>query len=202
MDKKKAMQVFVSIFVGLLFLSSYAVFVGSNGSQTAKTTTTLQVQTFYGFSIVNATILNYSNNLQITATCKNYSGTLNYISNITAALEANGSVANVQNMGDYVLVQTGRTDTEEFYKSVISKMNSSYVACAKFTGNAEIELPPVINFTVAGSTSKGYPIQIEQSMRSAQIPLNLSYSENSIKIRIAANLEANGTIYQINITSV
>ncbi len=204
MEKKKLVEVLVAICVGVLFLSSYANFAGSNGIGAPKvnaTTTAIVPQTVYAYGFANAMILNYSENLQVGVSCSNSTAVLGIIENITSALESNNLVINTYSTGRTVLVQVGNIGARGFYKYVSSRLNQSTLLCTSFAGTADVELPQSINFTVSGTTKQSFPAQLSASMRSNQVPINLSYNGSSIRMKIAALLEANGTVYQLNVTS-
>ena len=69
MDKKKASEIILSIFVAMIFISSYAIFTNAGGGQQTTSTTTTAPQTVYGTGYANATLLGYNTTLSIYSAC-------------------------------------------------------------------------------------------------------------------------------------
>ncbi len=200
MDRKRLIEAIIAIVIGLFFISSYAGYVGlNNGTQAggSSSTTTTVPRTNYAYGFANATILNFTQEVSVKGTCDNSTAALGRVSNISTSLESNGSVADSFASGSAVQVQMGSMPAVSFYNYSSSVISTTELSCLEFQGTATAQLPQAVNFTISG---QHYPLQLSQSMRDYQVPLNLSYTGNTIRLKVFGLVEGNGTIYQINVT--
>lgn len=200
------MQVLFAVFLGLIFLSTYAIkgeVGGSVATNPTNTTTTIAPSTAYAFGTANAVILNYSNNLQILVSCGNSSSAvLNFIQNtILPPLQSNNSVQNSYPIGNKILIETGNMAPVKFYKYSISQMNQSSASCSSFLGTANVQLPSPLNLTLTGQQRQSISLPINASTRLRQLPVSLGYNSSTIGVKIAALIESNGAIYELNLTT-
>jgi hypothetical protein len=192
MDKKKVSEIILSIFVAMIFISSYAIFTNAGGGQQTTTTTTTAPQTVYGTGYANATLLGYNTTLSIYSAC-NYT-----YANVSAALsklERNNSIFSYYYVGNSTIVDPGKMNTTSVY-SYMQRFQSGN--CLSFYAPALIMLPSEINLRIE---LRNYTVVLPEKLRTQSMDLLLRHnSTSSIRVRIAALVETNGTIYSINAT--
>jgi len=201
--RKKLIELIGSVFVALIFLSSYAAF-GNTAQSQSNATATVPVQTFYAVAEANATIQSYGSVMNISISCANASRAANAanITNIAdelkgalAQLESNGSVANFySSQENQILVQAGSANAYSLFLR-LSKGIGSGVACTRFSGTANITLPSAIGFTVLPQKIKVI-VELPQSLQSYSLPV--TFAENmsgTLRVLVDAYLEPNSTIY-------
>ena len=203
MERKKLIELIGSVFVALIFLSSYAAF-GNTAQSQSNATATVPVQTFYAVAEANATIQSYGSVMNISISCANASRAANAanITNIAdelkgalVQLESNGSVANFySSQENQILVQAGSANAYSLFLR-LSKGIGSGVACTRFSGTANITLPSAIGFTVLPQKIKVI-VELPQSLQSYSLPV--TFAENmsgTLRVLVDAYLEPNSTIY-------
>lgn len=198
MVNKRAAEIVLAIFVAAIFLSSYASLAGTNSNTQSSTTTVVAVpQTFYGVGYANATFEGYNNTLTMVYLCNDSSIYSGSASNLLTGLEINNSIFSYFSSGNNVTVQTNSMDLTSLRSYLVDNMNVSE-NCLTFYYRADILLPSTVTMSISG---KQYNIPITQSMNhySLMVPYNSSTNKN-IRVKIAALVEQNGTIYNLNVT--
>ncbi|MCL5100770.1 MAG: hypothetical protein M1122_02350 [Candidatus Marsarchaeota archaeon] len=198
MVNKRAAEMVLAIFVAAIFLSSYASLAGTNSNTQSSTTTVVAVpQTFYGVGYANATFEGYNNTLTMVYLCNDSSIYSGSASNLLTGLEINNSIFSYFSSGNNVTVQTNSMDLTSLRSYLVDNMNVSE-NCLTFYYRADILLPSTVTMSISG---KQYNIPITQSMNhySLMVPYNSSTNKN-IRVKIAALVEQNGTIYNLNVT--
>jgi hypothetical protein len=203
LERKKLIELIGSVFVALIFLSSYAAF-GNTAQGQSNATTTAQVQTFYAVAEANATIQSYGSVMNISISCASSASASNAVNatNVSdelngalAQLERNGSVANFYSaQANQILVQAGSANAYSLFLR-LSRGIGSGTACTRFSGTANLSLPGTIGFTVLPQKSK-IIVELPQSLQSYSLPV--TFAENmsgTLRVLVYAYLEPNGTIY-------
>ncbi len=194
MDKKK-IELLASIFVAVIFLTSYAAF-GSNGSNTTTTTVSSNPgQTFYAVGNVTGAITGYGPALSLTMKCNasamsNESAMLN---DLLANLEANNSISNYYSpTQSQFMIETGNLNSSGAYRYIYPKLTQTEQGCTTFSSQAVLQLAPLAHFTAQGQKI-AVPLT---GARQYGMRLNLTQNmQQSYNLRIAALLTINGTIY-------
>lgn len=204
MERKKLTQLLLSIFIALIFLSSYAAFVNntnSNQSHTNPHTTITPPQTLYAYGFSNASIIGYNNTMNLLIACKNKANSSFISSQLTqmfSRLEKNNTVSNYYPIQNTILVQAGNTDAHGLYRYIINNVNASVVSCLNFSSTAIVQLPSQLRLSIGKQT---YTIYVPQNMSVYQLPVFLSpFVVNQINVKISALVAANGTLYSVNLT--
>ncbi len=201
MNRKRLIELIASIFVAVIFLSSYISFANINGSGSKSTTTTAPLLGTYAFGFYSAKITNYTGALGISMSCSNktvenesYSG----VGNILSRLEQNNSIAGFYPTGNGYTVQNNSIGILALYKLINSSMNGTANSCLRFSSAFTAHLPPIINFTI-NQQQYSLPIPLNFSVYQVTVPLPTP-KNNTIRLKVAALVSSNGTIYSINVT--
>ncbi len=180
-----------SIFVALIFLSSYAAFSNNGGSSTS-TSTIKNVLTFPSFGSSNAVITNYSDiGINITL-LRNSNATRTNVTNFLSALQANGTVQSyVYQNGSYAqIVLSGMSAyqlQQQLYKLVNGSANSIEVGAT-----TDIRMPN--NITLYYNNVQ--PITVYLPIRNYTIRMkNVKSVGTVINLGTSALLARNGSIY-------
>ena len=198
MEKKKLIQLLGSIFIAVIFLSSYAIGMlsTSNSSNASKPK---NVELVYATAHASVVFQNFSDVLSISTFC-NSTKNSEIINSSLNALEANGSVATFYPVSQTTqLVDAGNESTYAIFQYLSKRVNMS---CTRFKSSAIALLPSSLSFTVPGS-AVSVPVAIPASMRRVSIPVNMT-SSMSLKanVTIAAMLTSNATIYNMTVVSI
>ena len=214
MENKKKLQVIFSFIIGILFISSYAVF--SNLNNTANTSSNANVtssnqaakgQTIFLTTTSNALIENYTGTASILYICKNqsaYNSTTSILTSKLTDLENNGSVSTFYQSQKQLIIDLGSYSPTALYSYLLKQINETEISCLSLNATAELLVPSYVNFTISSSTSKNstqkIPIAMPKTARS--IYLNVTIPSNSffVPILIHALVYQNGTVYQLEIT--
>lgn len=193
MERKKLIELVGSIFVALIFLSSYAAF-GNISANASNATTTSQAQTVYAAAVANATIASYGGTININISCSNVTAVSGVLNAALASLEKNGSVSNFYSQqASQVLVQAGNASAYRLFLE-LSKDAGAGASCTQFLGSANVNLPSRVNFHVPAEKSS-IIISIPQSMLTHSLPV--AFKENmssTMEVSVSAFLYLNGTI--------
>ncbi|MGC8479118.1 MAG: hypothetical protein ACP5M9_00400 [Candidatus Micrarchaeia archaeon] len=211
MEKKKMLQVILSIFIGVIFISSYAVLANLQTSTTSKTasssnSTLPTAQTIYVSGTSNAIIDNYTGISTISVNCnntKNTNKTNSYLTNKLTQLEGNNSVSTFYQTQNIFNIDLGTLSPLGLYNTISSTYNKTLTSCMAFNAAAQLLVPQYVNFSVnTGISGKTQNVQIPIPSTSRDIYLNVSIPTNSIivPITVRALIYQNGTIYQLSIT--
>ncbi len=205
MDKKQAIRFFLALFVGLIFISSYYTFRNLNGgAQSQKTKQASAPQTVPGFGTANAGIVGYNNTMYIYTACNtaNETGAEAGVSAIVSELEKNGTVYDSYSIQNETVVQSGSANASYIYSVFMKRLNATSRSCLRFSSYAEAELPNQVQLFIY-TINKTYPVNVPQNLSVVQVPVTLSANMSKVvKVRIAALIELNGTVYSLNVTKL
>lgn len=204
MDRKRIKYIILSLAIGFMFLTSYAVFFNQGGNtlqgQNQTNHTTQAAGGIYAFAFANATIVGYNKSLSINLTCRNSTEltSLSYVINTQlAALEKNNSIATYYQIQNQFVIETGILNSTRLYDYFLISTNATSRSCLAFYSQAKATLPLQVSMHVGAQT---YPIQIPTKFGSFQIPLALTnQTANTIKVRINALLSSNGSINSMSV---
>jgi hypothetical protein len=188
MDKKRKQLIFLlgSVFVAVIFLTSYAAFSNNNGSS-SSTSTVKPSTTFFALGNSNALIINYSDIAVVIP--KNSNSSKNNVTAILSGLETNGSVQNyIYSNGSYqvVLATISAYGLQQLLYRKTGQPNSITVG-----STATVFMPSnvVLYYTnvpvVVAPPSRNYSVYVK-SVKSPGTIINVS---------ISALLNRNGSIY-------
>ncbi|MGI0100864.1 MAG: hypothetical protein ACREBH_04080 [Candidatus Micrarchaeaceae archaeon] len=189
MEKKTKQLIFFtgSIFVAVIFLTSYAAF-GSNGGPNTTTSTVKPQTTFFATGSSNAVIYNYSSIAYIpSASLSNAS--VNSITSELSNLQANGSVEEyIYINGSYQVILSGMSPymlRQQLYG--ISNMSNSLEVGA----TTYISLPGIVTLYY-----NKVPAALNLAQRNYSIYMDDVMAQGTtINVSISALLSANGSIY-------
>ncbi len=208
MENKKKLEVIFSLFIGVLFISSYAVFANLNNTpsrgNTNTTATSPSAQTIYLTSVTNALIENYTGTANIYLNCKNltlYNATASNITSILTTLESNNSVSTFYQSQRQFYIDLGNFAPISLYNFFSKNLKINEKSCLNFNATAQLLIPSYVNFTVkTGTSAQKVPISIPSTTRT--IYLNVSIPSNSlfVPVTVAALVYSNGTVYQLSVT--
>ncbi len=201
MNKAQILQVLLAVFIAIIFISSYFTFQGINPTtQSTKSKTVPTPVTVYGYSYSNALILSYNSTMGITFACPSgiNASVNNKINNEILSLEGNSSIINTYPIQNGLLIDGAPNQTKGIFKKIYNSLNSTTQQCVSFSTYARVLLPSTATMLVG---NQSYTASIPSNFSIAKIPITLQASSNSvIGIRIAALIEQNGTIYQMNVS--
>ncbi len=196
MERKKLVQLLSSVFIALIFLSSYVAF-GDKGIPSQNPTTTVRApQTAFSTARGNATIASFGSTLEVSVNCANATDVSSKLDSILADMEKNGTVNNFYSQqSSQILVRVGNSSGYKVYQSLYDSIGSAS-GCTNFVSpEAAIQLPQKMNFYLP-SQPAGIIILIPSSLQSYSLPLKLKPDMGSgVNVAVSALLELNGTIY-------
>lgn len=195
LEKKKIVELIGSIFVAVIFLSSYAAFGGLSGG-TNSTTTTISQQTFYAVAHGNANITSYGPVLNVNISCSNITNVSDKLNGALTALERNGSVSNFYaQQASQVLVQNGSMSTYRVFQLLAESIGSG-TNCTEFDSpSANIRLQQRMNFNVPQQRSS-IIILVPDNLQKYTLPVKLVQNmSSSINVTVSTLLTLDGTIY-------
>lgn len=200
MEKKKWIELLGSVFVAVIFLSSYAAF--SNKSVSTNTTTTItQSPTFLAEAKGTARVLSYAPLMTIMVQCKDASNVTKQINDFLNT-QNKSVVALTPYPGEnssQTVVTSGELGTYYLYNSVSENLGAN-ANCTEFSTAAEILLPSSMSF-VALQESGSAVIQLPGEFRNYSMPvLMASDMANTMNVLVYAILTENGAIHGQNIT--
>lgn len=198
MEKKKWIELIGSVFVALIFLSSYAAF-GNGKTASGNTTTIAQTPTTVRAEANGvARILSYGQVLNITIHCQNASNVSRQINDFLST-QNTSTVAFPPYSGQnasQIIATAGQAGSYYLYNA-LSKDIGAYSGCTDFSSSADILLPSRMTFVVEGSSML---IQIPGEFRNSSQPVLFTSSmSNTMNVFVDAILTLNGSIYQGNI---
>jgi hypothetical protein len=194
MERKRLMQFIFALFIAVIFVTSYAAFDNFGGAQNAAANKSQQAPpTVYAAGLANATLTNYTQSLNITVLCKNGSANLTgRINNLLGVLETNGSVASYVPFGDNDTVLDGNANTLSLYDYISSRTNTTALPCVYYNTGGVVYLPASIKLSVEGQSAT---LQLGNK-RTYVVPVRLTSNLSAtLKVRVAALLTANGSVY-------
>jgi hypothetical protein len=193
-EKKKLIELIGSIFVAMIFISSYAAF--GVGRITVNTTTTVQQQqTFYAIAQTTANIISYGSTMNINISCQNVMNLSRQVNDLLADLESNNSVSYFYSQqAGQIIVQSGKVDTYANYNSISSYMGVN-ANCTEFTSSATVMIPNKMNF-YAPLQKSSMIILISNNRRDYSVPIKfVNNMSNTLNVSVSALLTLNGSIY-------
>jgi hypothetical protein len=190
-EKTKKLIFFIgSLFVAVIFVTSYAAF-SNNGSNSSSTTTLSSANTVYVYGNANALIVNYSYTAYITTGNKT---TFSRLNNTLGTLEANGTISN--------FVPLNGTTFEAILSTVNPYQLYAYLSNTPISLNvsvstqAYVRLPLTVTMTYGNGQSipvsfppKNYTLFLPKTM-----PLN-----STVPLKISALITTNGQVFNNNI---
>jgi len=199
MEKKKIIQLLGSIFIAVIFLSSYAIGMLSTSNSSNNAPKPKNVELVYATAHASVAFQNFSGVLLISTFC-NSTKNSEIINSSLTALKANGSVTTFYPVSQTTqLVEAGNESTYAIFQYLSKHVNMS---CTRFNSKAMVFLPSSLSFTVPGS-AVSVPVVVPASMRRIPIPVNMT-NNMSLKanVTIAAMLTSNATIYNMSVVSI
>ncbi|MDE1851587.1 MAG: hypothetical protein KGH69_02780 [Candidatus Micrarchaeota archaeon] len=200
MDRKKLTQILITLFIAVIFITSYFSLTNYNSSQANATTTV--PPTIFTYGIANASIYDYGSTMSITISCGNATnGTMSGFSTLLSGLETNGSVVTDYSVGNRINIDIGSLNASALYGHLAQQSSTKELNCSTFSGTAVLLLPPSIKAQVQGST---YTIYLPDSVRRYSIPVTFPInSTRNITVKVSTLITANGTVYgNINVARV
>jgi len=193
MDKKELLELIGSIFIAVIFLSSYAAFggTGSSTSNTSKKATVPLSRLIILTTVANASISNLSGTFSIsTASCPNSSRVLSFLN----SSEKNGSISFVAiSSHDFNIVARN----ESAVQIIQGLENVESEPCINYSVLATVSLPKSLNFSESG---KNVTLSVPSKFLSTQIPLSISHFSQSIQVNVIAGTTPSGSIEEMKIS--
>lgn len=188
--RKKSFLFFGSLFVAVIFLSSYASF-GSNGNPLQSNSTTtikLNIVTNYASGDVNGTIRNYSKHFSISAKNGTNATTL---ADLINKLEANNSINSYSGGNLSYSIDQGTMNAFDIYKLLQSNhINASFsvTSTVKLPAEAYLRNQNYSYYTVLPNATYKFPLSSLLSIGS-NVPVHIIatgiYQSNSSVFRIS-----------------
>jgi hypothetical protein len=193
-EKKKLIELIGSIFVAVIFITSYAAFGGGRVEVTVTTTAQSQ-QTFYAIAQGTANIISYGSTMNINVLCQNVTHVSKQINDLLANLESNNSVSYFYSQqAGQIMVQSGKEGTYANYNSISSYISAN-ATCTDFTSSATVMIPKTMNF-YAPLEKISTMVFIPSNMRNYSTPIKfVKNMSNTVNISVSALLTLNGSIY-------
>ncbi|MEM0201286.1 MAG: hypothetical protein QXD23_02670 [Candidatus Micrarchaeaceae archaeon] len=208
MENKKKIEVIFSLFIGAIFISSYAVLsslqISTSSVSTNNTSASIPLNTIYLNGYSNALIENYTGIVSILVLCNKYfNQTSANITNILTTLEGNNSVSTFYQTQKVFNIDLGQYTPILLYNHLKSVLPSNELSCINLNATAQLTMPQYVNFTLTtGNVGKPevFPILLPNNTR--EIYLNVSVPSNSllVPVDVAVLVYKNGTVYQSSIT--
>lgn len=194
MEEKTKKTIFFigSIFVAVIFVTSYAAFSNNGSGASASTTTIGAANTVYVFGTANGIIVNYSYSAYVTVANKSQATSINAT---LGALEANGTVSNfvLLNSTTYQAILS-TINTYQFYLYLSQSLNDSNVPVE---GYAYVQLPATISMHYSGSVA---PVSISFPTKNYSVFLQRAVPiSTTVPIKVEALITTAGNIYNNNI---
>ena len=154
LEKKKLAELLAALFVGVIFISSYAAFGGSSGGQTQKQTTTTVPGTVYVSGSAVAKVVSYGKLVDVKVSCRNASAASKGLSDFMSALENNGLIGNFYSPADNeTLIELGNTTAPAIYAALSEELGKNATCTAISATQATVQIPSRINVTYTGGST-------------------------------------------------
>ncbi len=201
MDKKRAIEFIVLLFLAVAFLTSYAAFGGTGSATTTVASTTTVPQTTYASGNANTVVIGYNYTLLATSVCTpNAIPAINAVKAAVAPLSDNDTLFYSSVNSSSILLalsQSGNMTGQQLYGYMAKNMGQAYFNCTKFYGGAIVTVPPTISLVI---NSQSYNLLVPASFRKGTVLQQLNSSpSNSISVRILALVTQNGSIYSMKL---
>ena len=187
--RKKMIFLFGSIFVAIIFLSSYAAF-NNNNTKGTSTTTIKPPTTYFSIGSSNAVISNYSD-IAYVKLLNNSNGSENTFTEIISRLVSNGSVLNYiySNYSYEVVLST----ISPYGLQQLLNANTMLNGTVAVGSTIYVTLPRSIILVPVGS---GQAIPVSLNNRNYSVyTANVSAIGSTVNVSISALLERNGSVY-------
>lgn len=189
--KTKKLVFFIgAIFVGIIFLTSYAAFSNNAGNTSTTTVKAAPQPTIFATGYANATITGYvqvANVKLINST----NSTLNNLDTLMSKLEANGSINNYIYTNNSYEVYSSSLSAYALKKYLYATLNSSNSVTVGST--ADIMLPASISLYYSNSSP---PVSVPLSNRNYTLYLNNVRSIGStLNVSLSALITEKGMLY-------
>ncbi|MEM0074413.1 MAG: hypothetical protein QW091_00970 [Candidatus Micrarchaeaceae archaeon] len=197
MEKKKLIEFIGSLFVAIIFISSYAAYgMGSSSSNSAsKSKATNSTQLIYGIAFTNATITNYTNVFSIATNCIGKSALK--LNETLDAMLANGSIAEYyQSSPNVFSVDSGNESANSILHYIYNSFN-----CVNITAGAEIELPYNASFYF-GALGRSIKLAIPNALRMHSVAMYFSPNVSNINVSIGALSSEYGIIKNVSVSII
>lgn len=187
-EKKKKFILFLgSVFVAVIFLTSYASF-GNNRAMTTSATTTVIVRSFPAFGSSTATVTGYGAAAHVGIGA-NASAASNAMPGLLSILQSNGTINNYIGSNRSYEVYSSKIDAYALQGLLRSAVNQSNAITV--TATAYIRLPQ--NLTLYYST---YPINVYLNGRNYSVNMtNLKAVGSTVNVSVSALVTSNGLVY-------
>lgn len=203
MEKKQLVQLLLAVFIAVIFLSSYLTLENLNtagqGSHQSKPAPV--PQTVYGVGAANAVITGYNSTMTILINCKNSSSSGSAsaaLNNLVSEMEKNNTIYNSYSLQNETVVQAGNAGSKAIYSAISKSLNATTLSCLTFSSYAELYLPGQMQLYIVNKT---YTVLVPQNLSRVQIPMALSSNTpTTVKVKVSALVEFNGTVYSLNVT--
>jgi hypothetical protein len=186
-NKKKIIFLLGSIFVAIIFLSSYAAF-SNNGSGSSSSSTIKTQASYFSTGTSNAIISNYSSIAYVTVSNGSNSSNEN-ITRILSQLEANGSVQNYiydNNSYQVVLVSISAYELQQ-----LLNRNASSNSIINVGATTYVMLPSTVIMYYTNQ-----PITVHLKSRNYSVYLtNVKPIGSVLNVSVSGLLARNGSIY-------
>lgn len=193
MDQKKKQIIFLlgSIFVAVIFLSSYAAFSSNGGSSTVTSTLKSQV-TVPTFGNSNAVIVNYSTTNANVTIYNHFNSSKTNITKIFSQLQANGSIQSYSSTSNNVYQIVLSTLSPYQLQQIIYNKTGLSNSSINVSSVTYVKLPS--NVTLYTSTN--IPVVVFPPKTNYSVYLkNVKKIGARINVSISALLTRNGSIY-------
>jgi hypothetical protein len=188
MDQKTKKLIFFigSLFVAVIFVTSYLAF-GNNQTQPTSTTSVLQANTLLVYGTANGVVMNYSYSAFVTVLSKSQHNAVNATLD---ALESSGNISsyNPVNSTSYQAVLAS-INLNQFSSYISSHLNSSNVSVGGYT---YIRLPA--NVLMAAGGGQAVPIAFPQTNYSVYLPKVYPIGAN-VPLSVQALVTTQGKIF-------
>ncbi len=196
MDSKTKKIVFFigSLFVAVLFLSSYAAFSNNNVSQGSVTSTTKSPQTFLLTGSANALVAGYGDVASVNATSNITNHSASIIANEISSLQANGEIVSYSNAGSNYRVELANI-TPYYLQQRLYNLTGLYNSI-DVGASTTLTLPSKLGLYYGNSLT---PVTLQNLNYSLYMD-NVKALNSTVNVNILALVEPNGTVYQMKLS--
>lgn len=182
-----------SLFVAVIFLSSYGAF-NNNTATTSSTTSIANVKTYFVSGSSNAIVVNYSNVATLLVNKSVNASSSNQILATLNTLESNGSINSYIEINNSFQIFLSTINAYSLEQLFYTKLGSNKTTAVN--ASSIVSLPKTITMYL---NKQSVPMHLTQTNYSMNI-FPLRQVGNTIKVSLNAIVTANGTVYQNQIT--
>lgn len=194
--QKKILELLVALFVAVIFITGYLASANITGGAPQGSSSSKgkgAPQTVYAFGFTNGTIVNYTNELNISISCKNSTTLVNNLTSTISYLEAHNNVSTYFQDGGNITILDGTEATNSLYLQLGSAVTNSTSNCVKFSTGAVLSLPSPVKLYVQ---SQSVSLQLGGAADRYIVPITLANNMSAkVHVRVAALLTSNGSVY-------